>query len=299
MKRKKIFISSTYTDLIPHRRAIWKLLQSFNVDVSGMERFGARSESPLETCLTEVEESDIFVGVIGMRYGSIESTSKKSYSQLEYEKAVQKKLIILFYLIDEERSEIIPKFIDFENIVQLRKFKSIISRKHTVEKYFNEKSLIDKLNLDLRNILPDSSIIKNYRPEKIEGKVYRFNLKKEKWLVVLGLKFGEPFELYAGKDEDGLSIIESKYDLVIPKVVDSDGNERFDIQFKQEDGFRITIEGLSRPNSLSFISLTSTLLKNEIPLKTAIEILRNVDLNLSKIELLLKKEVLRILAKQI
>ncbi len=42
--KKKIFISSTYSDLIPYREKIWELLQGYNVKILGMEKFGARKK---------------------------------------------------------------------------------------------------------------------------------------------------------------------------------------------------------------------------------------------------------------
>ena len=50
---KTVFISSTYDDLKEYRRAVWELLEKFDVNVRGMEQFGARKEAPLATCLTE------------------------------------------------------------------------------------------------------------------------------------------------------------------------------------------------------------------------------------------------------
>ena len=47
--KKTVFISSTFEDLAEHRRAIWDLLEEFDVRIRGMEKFGARKESPLET----------------------------------------------------------------------------------------------------------------------------------------------------------------------------------------------------------------------------------------------------------
>lgn len=54
---RTVFISSTYDDLKQYRRAIWDLLENFEVNVRGMEQFGARKEAPLATCLTEVEQA--------------------------------------------------------------------------------------------------------------------------------------------------------------------------------------------------------------------------------------------------
>ena len=72
--RQTVFVSSTYQDLGPHRKAIWELLGEFDVAVRGMEDFGARPETPLETCLIEVEQSDIYLGIIGCRLGSVEES---------------------------------------------------------------------------------------------------------------------------------------------------------------------------------------------------------------------------------
>lgn len=58
--RKTIFISSTYRDLIEHRKQVWNTLQNFEFDVTGMEEFGARKSTPLETCLKELDSSDIY-----------------------------------------------------------------------------------------------------------------------------------------------------------------------------------------------------------------------------------------------
>jgi len=84
-----------------------------------MEQFGARKSDPLTTCLTEVEPSDIYVGIIGMRYGSEDLKTGKSFSQLEYEKAIEQNKEILIYLIDEMSSSVTPNLIQFDRIHKL------------------------------------------------------------------------------------------------------------------------------------------------------------------------------------
>lgn len=96
-----IFVSSTFVDLQSHRKAVWDTLAEFDVAVRGMEQFGARTETPLQTCLFEVDQADIYVGIIAFRLGSIESQSGKSYTQLEYERALTRSKEILIYLVDE------------------------------------------------------------------------------------------------------------------------------------------------------------------------------------------------------
>jgi hypothetical protein len=111
--KKTVFVSSTYEDLKEHRKIVWEVLRKYEVDIRGMEQFGARTESELETCMAECEQSDVYIGILSMRCGSIEEQSGKSYTQLEYEQAYSKSKEILFFLVDEKDSEISPQFVDF------------------------------------------------------------------------------------------------------------------------------------------------------------------------------------------
>lgn len=83
---KKIFVSSTYIDLLPHRKLVWQLLKNYNAEITGMEEFGARTSAPLDTCIIYARECDIYIGIIGMRYGSVDKKSGKSFTQVEYKR---------------------------------------------------------------------------------------------------------------------------------------------------------------------------------------------------------------------
>lgn len=158
--RKIVFISSTYVDLREERKKVWDVLDKFDVVVKGMEQFGARTETPLETCMSEVEQSDIYVGIIGMRYGTEEEKSGKSYSQLEYEKAVEKNKQILIYLIDEEISTVRPNLIQYDKIPKLNRFKSILRDKHTVDTFASPQDLVTKLQRKFSDLLTPKLTVK-------------------------------------------------------------------------------------------------------------------------------------------
>ncbi|MCE1166551.1 MAG: DUF4062 domain-containing protein [Sphingobacteriia bacterium] len=151
--RKTVFISSTFVDLKEERKKVWDSLEKFDVTVKGMEQFGARTSNPLATCISEVEQSDIYVGIIGMRYGSEEPNSGKSYSQLEYEKAVEQNKEILIYLIDEESSAVTPNLIQFDKIQKLNNFKAILKDKHTIDTFSNSQDLVTKLQRKFNELL--------------------------------------------------------------------------------------------------------------------------------------------------
>ena len=151
--RKTVFISSTYLDLKEERKKVWDCLEKFDVTVKGMEQFGARKSDPLTTCLSEVEQSDIYVGIIGMRYGSEDSNTGKSFSQLEYEKAIEQNKEILIYLIDEESSTVTPNLIQYDKIHKLNNFKAILKDKHTVDSFSNSQDLVSKLQRKFKELL--------------------------------------------------------------------------------------------------------------------------------------------------
>jgi hypothetical protein len=246
---KKIFISSTYQDLSPHRNRVWELLKTYEVEVRGMEEFGARTAKPLQTCLDEVSESDIFIGIIGMRYGSIDLESNKSFTQREYEVAIEQGKEILIYLFDEKEGKISPSLIDFEHHAKLEEFKSLLKRSHTIDTFISENDLAEKLERKLDQIfIGKTSAV--FRPDRIESVVHHFNLNDERWIAVIGILFGRPIEIFSGLAEDfwipswvtnGWTV------LTIP-----DGkHERYDFQFEDRQGYKITIEGVSRSFNMS------------------------------------------------
>ncbi len=81
-KKLQIFVSSTYKDLIAERQAAVEAILTAGHIPAGMELFSAGDESQLETIYRWIDESDIFMLLLGGRYGSIEKTSGKSYTQL-------------------------------------------------------------------------------------------------------------------------------------------------------------------------------------------------------------------------
>jgi len=150
---KTVFISSTYDDLKPHRSKLWDVLQNYDINIRGMERFGARTEKSLETCITECELSDIYIGILGMRYGSIDEPSGKSYTYLEYEAAHRKDKEILFFLIDEDDAKIPPGFVDKGNRGErLDEFKKLARERHTVAYFVDKDDLSEKVKISLDHL---------------------------------------------------------------------------------------------------------------------------------------------------
>ncbi|MGD2248777.1 MAG: DUF4062 domain-containing protein [Candidatus Methanofastidiosia archaeon] len=202
-----VFISSTYKDLIPHRKAVLDTLEKLKIGINGMEIFGARSEEPLTTCLEEVSKCQVFIGIIGMRYGTIDNNTKKSIVRLEYETALKKQQDILIYLINEDKAQIAPKFVDTgESAVILRKFKDLLRKSHTIETFLSPKDLAEKVERDLLRLFSDSGLhieeeklLPLAEPKKIKKLLWKFDLTPERFSgreAELILKFtGDPLSV--------------------------------------------------------------------------------------------------------
>jgi hypothetical protein len=65
----RIYLSSTYTDLVEHRAAVARLLRQMGHEVIGMEEYVAEGSRPLERCLQDVDSAAIYIGIFAWRYG--------------------------------------------------------------------------------------------------------------------------------------------------------------------------------------------------------------------------------------
>jgi hypothetical protein len=91
MKRKlQVFVSSTYSDLTQERQAaVVAILKAGHIP-AGMELFTAGDKSQMKTIERWIDESDVFMLILGGRYGSIEQSTGLSYTELEYDYAISK-----------------------------------------------------------------------------------------------------------------------------------------------------------------------------------------------------------------
>ena len=100
-KKLQVFVSSTYTDLIEERQAAVQAILDAGHIPAGMELFKAGNESQLKTIYKWIDESDVYMLILGGRYGSIESKSGKSYTQLEYEYALSKDIPVFAVVLSK------------------------------------------------------------------------------------------------------------------------------------------------------------------------------------------------------
>ncbi len=118
------------------------------------------------------------------------------------------------------------------------------------------------------------------RPKRLESEIVRFQNDYEKWIAVVGLLNGRPYEIFTGKADN----------FYIPNNIskgwvirNKEGNEkaRYDFQFKDKDGYKVTIEGLSRSFNIeywNYAKLISGILRHGMPLVQVVELISNLNL---------------------
>lgn len=99
-KKLQVFISSTHTDLIDERqKSVNTILDTGHIPV-GMELFKA-GKPQMKTIHKWIDESDVYMLILGGRYGSIEDKTKLSYTQLEYEYALSKNMPVFAIVLED------------------------------------------------------------------------------------------------------------------------------------------------------------------------------------------------------
>jgi CheY-like chemotaxis protein len=107
----KVFISSTYQDLIEYRKKAAEVVERLGQQGIRMEIFGARPDGATIVCYEEIGESDVFVGIYAYRYGYIPPNENSSITEMEYDYASKIKKPVFVFIINEDFPWP-PKFIE-------------------------------------------------------------------------------------------------------------------------------------------------------------------------------------------
>ncbi len=124
------------------------------------------------------------------------------------------------------------------------------------------------------------------RPKKLEAEVVRFKNEKEDWIAVVGMYEHHPYEIFTGRTES----------FVLPKWVEKgwvirvkekgDEHARYDFQFLDQDGYPVTIGGLSRmfkKEYWNYAKLISGILRHGMPIPNVVELIGKLNFDVDSI----------------
>jgi len=148
-KKYQIFISSTYKDLVDERRKVQDTILSMYQFPIGMEMFSAADEEQWEIIKETIDSSDYYVLIIGHRYGSIIENGEYagfSYTQKEFRYALERKIPVLAFLIDDSVPVTPDKMEqDINKNEKLKLFKQEVKTGRTVQWWTSKDDLANKV----------------------------------------------------------------------------------------------------------------------------------------------------------
>ena len=123
------------------------------------------------------------------------------------------------------------------------------------------------------------------RPKRLKAEIHRFQNNLEKWVAVVGMKDGKPYELFTGANINGLSklppnIKDCEVVKNIIEGIDADGKptriKRYDIEYIDSDGIKQIHTGLNHafnPEYWNYAKLISGILRHGMPLIKVYELI--------------------------
>lgn len=152
-KKYQIFISSTYEDLKEERKKVQDTILSMYQFPIGMEMFSAADEEQWEIIRETIDSSDYYVLIIGHRYGSVIENGEYagiSFTQKEFRYALEKKIPVLAFLIDNSVA-ITPEKMeqDIDKKEKLKQFIEEVKDGRTVQWWTSKEDLGNKVSIAL------------------------------------------------------------------------------------------------------------------------------------------------------
>ena len=141
-----VFLASTTKDLQPFRDVAQDVLRGRDLLYRGMEYFGSQSQKAHDAILDDLVMSDLFVGLIGFRYGDIDPQEDCSFVESEYRTASKHEIDCLILMMaegapvragDVERSEL--------KQARLERFRTELKKDRTVVEFVTPEDLKVKL----------------------------------------------------------------------------------------------------------------------------------------------------------
>lgn len=155
----KIFLSSTFEDLVDYRESVRDALLMFGDTYRGMEYFGASEHSTIEYCLQQIEKCDLVIAILGTRYGTRPNKQAKSFTHQELDYAIERKIPVLGFFIDEDNQPILKRHVDQgEDAIALHDLKDDLRRRITPAKFTTPHDLARKVMTSLYELSSNAGV---------------------------------------------------------------------------------------------------------------------------------------------
>ncbi|MRG98616.1 DUF4062 domain-containing protein [Polyangium spumosum] len=165
----QVFVSSTYRDLHDAReRVTWAILNARHIP-AGMENFTATNDRGWETIRRVIDLTDYYVVILAGAYGSIDETTGISWTQREYEYALERGIPVLGFIRADTHITQADVEKDAAKQAKLITFKARLKKQHLVQEWTDAEDLARKVVEALRNHIHDDEDRRCPRPGWYRG----------------------------------------------------------------------------------------------------------------------------------
>lgn len=142
----QVFISSTYSDLAKERKQVLDILLMADCIPAGMENFVATDDEQFNVIKKVIDFCDYYILILGRRYGSVNEKTGISYTEMEYNYAIDKGIPVLVFALDDS-VEIASDKIETDDIKKgkLAEFKSRAMRNRLASVWKDQSDLMGKV----------------------------------------------------------------------------------------------------------------------------------------------------------
>ncbi len=154
-KKYKVFISSTYKDLVEERAAVSQTLLDYGCIPAGMEQFPSSNMRQMEYIEKMLNYCDYYILILAGRYGSLDSDGI-GFTEKEYDYAISQNIPVMSFVIQDESKLQKEKCEDtVDKCDLLKKFKDKVCKNKLVKFYTNPDNLCTNVVLSLKKCIDD------------------------------------------------------------------------------------------------------------------------------------------------
>jgi hypothetical protein len=242
----RVFVSSTFTDLIEYREAVTRAILAAGDIPDDMLYWPAEENRPLDVCMRRLKASDLLILILAHRYGFIPPGNDKSVTEIEFDTAISSGKPVLAFCLDENHPWP-PPFLERDEAIfsRLRNFHKKVKGTLTIRHFTTPESLEAGV----------SQAVSNYRSESL-GRVGkgRFVLASRSVNRRECLLYAPSSLVMIGQAPDGAPLlldVEREIDLsptidAIAKRIGKSRNDEYISKAKKEIAFHAKSFSLSR-----------------------------------------------------
>lgn len=146
-----VFVSSTSTDLKPHRQAVREKIKNLCLTFIGMEEFAPTAQAPADLIRRKVNDCQVYLGILGMRYGYVDPGTGLSMTELEYRQAIASDKRISMFVMDQS-APILASMVEDDptRYAKLIDFRNRVMKAHTCALFTDPPDLAQKAEATLK-----------------------------------------------------------------------------------------------------------------------------------------------------